>query len=352
MTVLQINTQRQWRGGERQTYYITKALLEKGINVELLCMKDSFLYKKAANESIPVIGVNTDFEILRYLVLKGNRYDLIHCQNSKSQKLAVLTKPFHRRQIIFTRRVGFQPKGIFSRLKFRLTDRIIAISNEVKQSLIGPFPELTVDVIPDCVIKKDLSPRRAEGLKKELNIEGKKIVGTTSAVVPIKDPFTMLRAIKELSKKRNDFVFLHFGDGKLIQKLQQEIRKVGLGSIYILMGFHEDVEDFYSVFDVFVVSSILEGLCSSVLDAFVYKVPVVATEAGGLKEIVQGRGLLCPVKDYKCLAEAIERLLSDESLRAELTENAYQYVMEKFYLDAVINRYIQLYEELVLQPNP
>ena len=96
-------------------------------------------------------------------------------------------------------------------------------------------------------------------------------------------------------------------------------------------------------------SSLLEGLCSSVLDAFIYKVPVVATEAGGLKELVKGRGLLCPVKDYRCLAQAIERLLDDKKLRSELTENAYQYVMKQYYLDIVVEKYISLYKRLVLR---
>src|SRR3546814_12793591 len=79
--------------------------------------------------------------------------------------------------------------------------------------------------------------------------------------------------------------------------------------------------------DVFVLSSRHEALGTSVLDAFLYSVPVVATDAGGLKELLaQGRGLLCPVGDHDALADAIDRVLTDRGLRADMVEQARSYV--------------------------
>src|SRR3989338_2922741 len=141
---------------------------------------------------------------------------------------------------------------------------------------------------------------------------------------------TMVETIKELSGLRNDFVFLHFGDGPLKKEVMEKLRNYNLEDNYKLMGFYEDVEDFFSIFDVFVMSSQEEGLGSSVLDAFFYMVPVVSTEAGGLKETVSNRGLLCPTKDSKCLAESINTIIENKVMREKFIIKAFNDVNENY----------------------
>src|SRR3546814_12233300 len=110
------------------------------------------------------------------------------------------------------------------------------------------------------------------------------------------------------------FVLLHLGAGGDAEAPARAlVQELGLQGHYLFAGFQAGIEDLYRLMDVFVLSSRHEALGTSVLDAFLYSVPVVATDAGGLKELLaQGRGLLCPVGDHDALARSEERRVGKE----------------------------------------
>ncbi len=346
MTILEINTEKTWRGGERQTLYTLEGLRDEGAKVELLCMKNSPLAEKAKAIKTSIIEVDSQAAIFFHLLFNTKKYDVIHVQNSKALVWAVLAKWFHAMPVIYTRRVDFVPKGFFTFWKYKQATKIIAISEAIRNILKNQGIQ-QVEVIPSMIKEKKLNKENAEKTIRELGLTGKKIIATTAAFVPHKDPHTMVRAIAELKKLRNDFVFLHFGEGELMAEIKAEVEKENLQNEYIFKGFVPDAEDFFSVFDVFVMSSKEEGLGSSVLDAFVYRVPVASTDAGGLKETVEGCGLICSVKDYKTLAANINQLLNDEPLAASLTEKAKQRVAEKYSVKKNIEEYLRLFQEVI-----
>ena len=113
------------------------------------------------------------------------------------------------------------------------------------------------------------------------------------------------------------------------------------------MGFYENVEDFFAIFDVFVMSSQEEGLGSSVLDAFIYRVPVVSTNAGGLKESVGDHGVLCPIKSPEALADGMHRVLSDAALRTDLVERAHAVALDVHSSERVTEEYLKLFEGML-----
>lgn len=281
-------------------------------------------------------------EGIKFLMKYGRSFDIIHAQTAKGQSLAVLTRLFHNRPIVYTRRVDFIPKGILARLKYKMTNKVVAISTPIKE-ILDAFGVNNIEVIPDAVVELQLNKDRGADLLKDLSISGKRIIATVSALVPHKDPLTMVETIKELSEMRSDFVFLHFGDGTLKKEVTIKIKEYKIDNIYKLPGFYDNVEDFFSIFDLFVMSSQEEGLGSSVLDAFIYKVPVVSTDAGGLKETVEGRGLLCHVKNSKCLADSINRILEDKLLREKLVNKAYNDVKEHYSLKENIEQYVRIF---------
>jgi len=103
------------------------------------------------------------------------------------------------------------------------------------------------------------------------------------------------------------------------------------------------VEDFFSVMEVFVMSSEEEGLGSSVLDAFVYKVPLVSTTAGGLKDLGRdGRGIMCAPKDAKAIAAGIDKVLNDQQFAGEMTEKACNYVVIQHAMKHISGQYLEL----------
>lgn len=345
MKILELNTEKTWRGGERQTFYNIKGFLEAGVEVDLLARRNYPLAEKVSNLGAKVIEVKNNLEAFTYLCIYGSNYDIIHAQTAKTQTLAIFSKPFHKRPVVYTRRVDFPPRGLIAKFKYRKTDCVVAITKAIKNILEKNIGLENVPVITEAVEKKELNVTRAKKLKESyLN---KKIIATTSALVPHKDPLTMVKAIKELSYVRKDFVFLHFGDGPLLTKVRKLVEDLKLENFYKFMGFVDNVEDFFSIFDVFVMSSSEEGLGSSVLDAFIYKVPVVSTNAGGLEETVGDCGLLCPVGDYKCLATNINRLLTDEKLKRKLVDKAFTKAITEHSIEKVTRDYLNLFKNIL-----
>jgi len=346
MKILQVNTEKTWRGGERQTYYTILGLLQQGHEVELLCRKDFPLHHKVKELDINIHPVKNGLQAVLYLMKHARYVDIVHAQTASGQMYGVISRLFHKTPVVYTRRVDFVPSGFFTQLKYNRTDKLVAISSAIK-NILENFGQSNVTVIPDTANPKKLNADRASKLVHFRGWHNKKIIGTVAALVPHKDPLTMVRAVYELSQIRDDFMFLHFGEGELQHDVEREIANLNVSRWYHLMGHVDDVEDFFSIFDLYAMSSQEEGLGSSVLDAFQYKVPVVSTNAGGLQEVVEGNGLLCDVKDHKALALSMNEILNDADLAKAVTENAFETVAGKYSLDAITGDYIKLFESLL-----
>ena len=204
-------------------------------------------------------------------------------------------------------------------------------------------------IIRSAVEPHQINAENVANLVREFDLEGKKVMATSAALIRDKDPVTLVRAVGELAKTRRDFVFLHFGaGGDREQQAKDEAHKLGIEDVYRFAGFRKGVEDFYSILDVFVMSSEEEALGSSVLDAFLQRVPVVSTDAGGLKEsLADGRGVLCAVADFHAMAQGMARCLDDAAFRHEVTERAYEYVRNEHDVQKMGNRYLAQFERLV-----
>lgn len=345
MNVLVLNFEKTWRGGERQTLYNMQGFEQVGMDVTLACRENTPMAIRAREAGFKVRDYKNVFGVIGFLLSKGSSYDVIHVQTSHMLTYAAYTKPFHGTKVVFTRRVNFQPSGFFTRLKYQLSDSIIAISQSVKRVLHN-FGIREVQVISDIVVPKVLDVARA---KKEFGdlVRSKKVVATMAALSKDKDPGTTVAAIKQLSEKRDDFIFLHFGDGDMKEEVQEKINALGLQDVYKLVGFQEQVEDFFSILDVFVLTSEQEGLGSIVLDAFAYKVPVAATRAGGLAELTdEGRGVSVDIKDASAVAMGINSLLDNQELTNSISNKAYNYVIDNHSMAAITEKYKVLFDKL------
>lgn len=346
MKILQVNTEKTWRGGERQTYYNMLGFLQQGHEVELVCRKDFPLHHKAKELDINIHPVSNGLQAIMYLIKHARYVDIVHAQTASAQMYGVISRLFHRTPVVYTRRVDFIPNGFFTKIKYNRTDKLVAISGAIKD-ILEYFGQSNIEVIPDIANPKQLNRDRATKLIHFRGWHNKKIIGTVAALVPHKDPITMVNAVHQLSQMRDDFMFLHFGEGELQQEVEKEIAHLNVSRWYHLMGHVDDVEDFFSIFNLYAMSSQEEGLGSSVLDAFQYKVPVVSTNAGGLKEVVEGNGLICDVHDAKALAIAMNEVLNDADLAAAITESAHESVEKKYSLRVITEQYIKLFESLV-----
>lgn len=345
MKILEINTESSWRGGERQTYLNMEGFREVGVEIELLAKRGCELSIKSQNANFKTHTIKNRWEGTKFLLKNGSNYDILHAQTSKAQLLAILTKPFHGKPIVYSRRVNFPIKGFFTKLKYFFTDKVVSITEEVKRNLEN-FGVKNVTVITDIVEEKTIDTLRAFEFREKNGWQNKTIIATVAAFTEEKDPFTLVDSITHLSKLRNDFVFLHFGEGKLKSEIMRRVQELGINNLYQFVGYHDHIQDLYAIFDIFVLTSRQEGLGSSILDAFIQGVPVVATRAGGITETVENKGLLCDVGDSKQIAKSIDELLNDKSLTKDFTERAYQIATTKHNIKTISNQYLAIFNYL------
>lgn len=352
MKILQLNFEKGWRGGERQTLYCMLAFRDAGHQVELLARAGGPLAQRAAAEGFVVHAVRNVPAQIGFLGARGRQYDIIHAQTANTVTWAVLTKWMHRRPVAFSRRTSFvvRPDEEWKTgYKWRHVDLFVAISDmaAVEPRRLGIEPA----IIRSAVAPMPIDSENLARLGAEFKRPGKKIIATSAALIHDKDPLTLIRAVGELAKTHLDFIFVHFGaGGNQEAQARALVAQLGLEDVYLFAGFRKGIEDFYTAMDVFAMSSREEALGSSVFDAFLQRVPVVSTDAGGLKEsLADGRGILCPVEDYQAMAHGMARLLDDASLRQDITQRAYDYVRAEHDVREMGNRYLAQFERVLAE---
>lgn len=347
MRILQINSERGWRGGERQTLLTALGLRERGHEVALLVRAGGALEAHAQAQGLRTHSVKRTAQFGAWMARDAKRYDVLHVQTANVLAWALLAKLIHRRPIIFSRRTSFPVKGFsgFSRLKWACTDVRVAISEAAASAMRAMG--LSVQVIPSAVPAVTPNPSRVKEFIASESLSGCRLVGTAAALSPEKDPVTLIHAAAKVCAKYPDVIFVHWGaEGAAADAARQAIRDLGLGDRYRLLGFESGVEQLYPALAVYAMASRHEALGSSVLDAMVQSVPVVATQAGGLTELLaEGRGLLSAPGDASALARHIDEVLSAPELGFVMAERSLREVQGRYGVAAMVQAYESLYRQ-------
>jgi glycosyltransferase involved in cell wall biosynthesis len=357
LRILHLNNEKTWRGGERQTLLLAAELQKMGVQNAIACRRDSPLEARAIKESVPVIHVGASNPLLlANLLALAPKYDLLHCHTGRGHSVAAIQSVFNRTPLLVTRRVDFLPRrSIFNRFKFSRARKVVCISQFIATQMRDwGLPKEKLVIIPSAVPLPDAKISRdavSLELRRRLNISAdKKLIGNIAAMVGHKDQATLLRAARHVVDKRPNAAIVIIGDGELRPQLEQQRRELHLEQFVYFAGFIPDAEKFLPAFDVFAMSSCMEGLGSIVLDAFAAGVPVAATAGGGLPELVRQRdtGLLAPIGDDRALARAVLDLLSSPSMAAELTQKARDFVAANFSVHGMAEQYRGIYQSLVM----
>jgi glycosyltransferase involved in cell wall biosynthesis len=154
-------------------------------------------------------------------------------------------------------------------------------------------------------------------------------------------------------RRMPDARFVILGEGELREALERQVREYHLEKHVLLPGFRTDVLGCIKGFDLFVMSSITEGLGTSLLDAMACARPIVATRAGGIPEIVEDRvnGSLVPVRDHHALAEAIVRALKDPAMREKMGAAGFARVSERFTVERMVSGTADVYARVAGRPH-
>src|SRR5213075_463863 len=326
MFSLHIDTARTWRGGQNQVLLTVNGLREFGQRAALVAHPDGELRKRAAEglELVPLapkseVDLTAAWRLNR--VIKRIKPDVVHAHDAHGVAMAGLalslgagTAKGDEPPLVVSRRVDFHLRGnSFSRWKHRQVDCFIAASEAIRQMLVadGVPAERTVTVHEGIDVEHVVSVPLVDVHRAFFLPHGAPVVGNIAALVPHKGQRHLIEAAHIVVQKLPDVRFVILGEGELREALERLIKEYRLEKHVLLPGFRTDVLGCLKSFDLFVMSSVTEGLGTSLLDAMACARPIVATTAGGIPEIVEdgATGLLVPPRDAPALAAAIVRAL-------------------------------------------
>lgn len=359
MRVLHLSSERGWRGGEQQISYLIEESLKQGVECHVITRENSEFEKhcKSCNWIHLSAPFKNQFDLKSAKIIKdycrNHRIDLIHVHSSHSHALSVLSAVIgNKTPIILSRRVDFKPKSNFLtqfKYKHKQVKKIICVSHAIENILksYGLKPELLCTVHSGVDLSRFQDNQRSNILRDYLGLNNEKIlIGNISALADHKDYPTFLKVAKELQKDER-FHFVIIGSGELEDTLKDIASQYQLNNL-TFTGFRQDVAKIFKDLDIFLMTSKTEGLGTTVLDAFANSVPVVATKAGGIPEMVNNKttGILCDIGDVKSLSQGVLTLSSNEELQKQIMKNAFK-KLEAFKKEKTAQRTVSIYKEIL-----
>jgi glycosyltransferase involved in cell wall biosynthesis len=228
-----------------------------------------------------------------------------------------------------------------------VTTKIICVSeyhrNLALRRKVGRPDQLAV--IPNGVDPGLFPGRNGNTIRKEFGLDGYAVIAVVNRLAPPKDLTTLLKAAALLPDNCKVMIV---GDGELRPKTEALIHNLGLERKVILTGNRTDIPDILSVSDVFVLSSLSEGLPITVIEAMMSALPVVATKVGGVPELIDERvGMLVSPEAPEMLARAIASLVSDPEIRKTMGQAARQKAVQHFSVDRMLATTETLYYDIM-----
>lgn len=342
-------------------------------DITVIAPESSLLQSKLSELSIPLITLDIDDRLrplkdwltarrLRRL-LRELRPDILHIHGNKSALVGRLAaRRLHTPVVLVTVHnfLIYQEASAIMRLPAvwmerwlaRYTDRLITVSASLRRSLIdiegiAPGKIVTIPNGIDVLEWKDnvdpVNARHKMGFSTD-----DFLIASAGRLVPMKGYIVLLRAAALITKERPEIKIAIAGEGPLKDELLAEAEKLGLKGNVFFLGFLPDTKELLAAADLFVLPSLKEPFGIAILEAMAAGVPVVATNAGGVPEIIKGEtGVVVPPGDVEELAQAILGLVDDEPRRQRLTVNAARLVDDEFSVAEMVRRTDNLYQDLL-----
>lgn len=301
-------------------------------------------------------------EIRRFI--KENNIDIVHTHSSKAGILGRLAARLAKTRVILHTVHGwsfndYQPWFLrwffiaLERFVARFTDRIIVVSNFDKHR--GLNNRIGVDGRYELIrygIDFDEFGLRKKNIRNEFKINSNDlVVGMIACFKPQKSPQDFVRLASLVSKTTLPLKFILVGDGVLRKKIEKLVCKFNLQKQVILTGWRKDIPEILSTLDIFVLTSLWEGLPICVLEAMASSKPVISTNTGGIEEVIaEGKsGFLASPGDLNKMAEKLVILLKDSNLRLRMGSDAKGSLDSDFNSAHMIMHSQNLYDRLMLE---
>ena len=331
----------------------------------LVAHPEGELYRRALEgpDLVPLaprneVDLSTAWKLSR--IIRQWKPQIVHAHDPHAVSMAALALSFGapdpRPPIVASRRVDFHLQGhSFSRWKYRQVDLFIAASEAIRRVLEQDgIPASRITVVHDGIDVAKLQRLPPLSIHSEFWLpSGVPVIVNVAALVPHKGHKFLIDAMPHVLREVPDAHVIIFGEGELQQALERQIKDLRIEKHVLLAGFRKDVLPLMKSADLFAMSSVTEGLGSTLLDAMAMKLAVAGTGAGGIPEaVVHGEtGLLAPTGDARALAAAIVRLLKDKPLRDRMGAAGLARVTSQFGVSKLLSGTLRAYQRAASLPH-
>lgn len=343
---------RSVRGGMKQHLStLVRGLTHNGVRVTVITLP-------IRGNPLTWKGIYSVYTLAR--LIKQDNYDLVHTHGYVAGfigRLAALAAG--QRLLVHTVHNcwpgSFSPLVLYCGKKMeaylsQCTDRIIVVSEYLKKELIASGVSAhKISTVYNGIDLPPVDPLDRNRIRMSLRLPPHSfVIGTVARLIPAKGVDLFITALSAVKKINPQVKGIIVGDGPARAELQNLAASVGAAGDILFLGHRDDVPALLAAFDLFVLASREEGFGISVLEAQHAGLPVIASRAGGLPEIIShgDNGLLFPVGDHGALADLISLLVNNPDYRRTLAEAGQKKAQEQYTCDRMVNSTLQLYEEL------
>lgn len=371
MRVLYIITAAEFGGPSRHVLWLMQHVMKQGHQAGLVAAPEPRLLREAQRLGAHVfsnpyfvlpVQLHNDMRALApvFQSIKRFKPDFVSAHSTKAGFAARICCTLLRiKPVIFTAHGWAFTEGrspwrryllaLGERLAAKFTTKCICVS-EHDRDLTLQFKVARPDQL--VVIHNGIDPQpflKAEGsgVREEFRLDSVPIITLVGRLVPQKDPLTLLKACLLLEQRFKVFLV---GDGVLRAQVERFLNsEPELKESVILTGQRENVAEILAASDIFVLSSRWEGLPRAVIEAMMAGLPVVATRVGGVSELVEDgvTGFLAPRGEPKALAQELQKLLDDESLRQRMGQAGRIKAVQHFTIESMLHSTQAVYNEVL-----
>jgi L-malate glycosyltransferase len=278
-------------------------------------------------------------------IIKELNPDLIHIH--AAHELVLLTRFIIKNTpIIFTVH-GYQEKFDYLTSSFInniISNKVITVSNEEKKILLKTgIKKKKLELIYNGISLPDNYSIENIPLKIKTLKSSNIIVGTIARLEKEKGLQYLIKTIKDIENKNVHLLII--GSGKYKEKLHIQVEKLGLREKISFTSYVENIHDYLEVMDIFILPSLKESFGLVCVEAMAHKLPVIASETGGIPEIVKDNisGFIVPIRDSSTLTAKLKTLIHDRNLRNKMGDAGYLRFINYFNIETMLNKTEDIY---------
>ena len=334
-----------------------------GLDLFVILLNHGKLSEELDKTGIPIFVIDESklsFPVIAKIAAKTVRNlapQIIHSHRYKENILSYLISVILKKDVALVstqhglpENYGVQP-GLVNRLKSKVNygllasrfDKVVAVSMDVKESLMRDFSleDKRIQVIRNGIVVSDTL--------RNFTTKDSFLIGSAGRFVPVKDYPLMVEVARDVISKCPKIRFELAGDGPLMANIKELIEKYRLEEYFALPGFLDDVSVFYKNLDVYLNTSLHEGIPMSVLEAMANGLPIIAPKVGGFKEIITDGvdGYLLDTRNPKDFADKCLSLYENKILSQKMAHAAREKIAREFSVQQMVQHYADMYMQII-----